>query len=319
VFLFVSEALAQDKTVPSKPGTLLVTGYTHNQINIKWGASTDNVGVTGYRIERCQNAGCINFAQIGTTAGNILTFNNTGLATSTTYQYRVRANDAAGNLSVYSNTVSRITNAPPDTMAPTIPGNLRLTKVGIDEAVLAWNASTDNVKVTAYLIERCQNVGCTGYVQVGSVIPTSYINPNLMPKQNYSYRVRAQDAAGNKSGYSNVLSVLTLTAVNINTKVTYKEPTQQKDGKPLTNLSKTTIYYDIGKGQVKAVDIPATMASGGGTITKDIVIAIAAGTQVNASFWATATNQTYSVSAKSNIANKLLGGISDTIPPAPPQ
>ena len=48
-----------------------------SQINLSWTASTDNVGVTGYLIERCQGAGCTSFAQIGTPAGT--TYNDTGL------------------------------------------------------------------------------------------------------------------------------------------------------------------------------------------------------------------------------------------------
>ena len=34
------------------------TAASSSQINLTWTASTDNVGVTGYRVERCQGAGC---------------------------------------------------------------------------------------------------------------------------------------------------------------------------------------------------------------------------------------------------------------------
>ena len=37
-----------------------------SQINLTWTAATDNVGVTGYRVERCQGAGCTTFTQVGT-------------------------------------------------------------------------------------------------------------------------------------------------------------------------------------------------------------------------------------------------------------
>ena len=76
-------------------------GAPTTQINLSWTASTDNVGVTGYRVERCQGAGCSNFAQVGTPTATV--FSDTGLAASTSYRYRVRAVDAAGNLSAYSN------------------------------------------------------------------------------------------------------------------------------------------------------------------------------------------------------------------------
>ena len=70
-----------------------------------WGASTDNVGVTGYRVERCQGTGCSNFTQIAAPTGT--SFKDTTVSASTSYSYRVRATDAAGNLSPYSNTASR--------------------------------------------------------------------------------------------------------------------------------------------------------------------------------------------------------------------
>ncbi len=73
------------------------------------------MGVTGYRVERCQGAGCSTFAQVGTPTGT--TFGDTGLLASTSYSYRVRATDAAGNLSAYSNTASATTPAAPDTHA----------------------------------------------------------------------------------------------------------------------------------------------------------------------------------------------------------
>ena len=55
------------------------------------------MGVTGYRVERCQGAGCSSFAQVGTPTGT--TFADSGLTAGTSYSYRVRATDAAGNLS----------------------------------------------------------------------------------------------------------------------------------------------------------------------------------------------------------------------------
>src|SRR6202040_1230101 len=92
------------------PTGLAATASSGTQIGLTWTASTDNVGVTGYRIERCTGTGCTSFAQIGTTTG-ATTFSNSGLTASTSYSYRVRATDAAGNLSTYSNTASATTRS----------------------------------------------------------------------------------------------------------------------------------------------------------------------------------------------------------------
>ena len=47
-----------DSTPPSAPAGLAATAAGSGAINLSWTASTDNVGVTGYRVERCQGAGC---------------------------------------------------------------------------------------------------------------------------------------------------------------------------------------------------------------------------------------------------------------------
>ena len=97
---------------------LTATAVSPTQINLSWTAATDNVGVTGYRVERCQGAGCTTFAQIATPAGT--TFGDTGLIASTPYSYRVKAVDAATNVSVNYSTVANATTqaAPPDTIPP---------------------------------------------------------------------------------------------------------------------------------------------------------------------------------------------------------
>ena len=99
-----------------------------SQINLSWTASTDNVAVTGYRVERCQGAGCTNFAQVGAPA--VAAFSDTGLAPGTSYRYRVRATDAAGNFSGYSNAASGTTPSAPDTTPPTAPTGLSASAAG---------------------------------------------------------------------------------------------------------------------------------------------------------------------------------------------
>jgi hypothetical protein len=82
-----------DTTVPSTPTNLTGSAVSSSQINLSWSASTDNVGVTGYKIFR-------NGTQIATVSGT--SYSNTGLAANTTYSYTVAAYDAAGNTSAQS-------------------------------------------------------------------------------------------------------------------------------------------------------------------------------------------------------------------------
>ena len=96
-----------DSTPPSAPSNLNASAVSGSEIGLSWTASTDNVGVTGYLVERCQGAGCTDFSQIATPPGT--SYNDTGLTPGSTYRYRVRAGDAANNLSDYSNIASATT------------------------------------------------------------------------------------------------------------------------------------------------------------------------------------------------------------------
>ena len=91
-----------DTTAPTTPTSLAATPTSTTQINLSWTASTDAVGVTGYRIYR-------NGTQITTTTGT--TYSNTGLTAATTYTYTVQAYDAAGNSSAQTAGVSATTQS----------------------------------------------------------------------------------------------------------------------------------------------------------------------------------------------------------------
>jgi len=65
-------------------------------------------------------------------------------------------------------------------------------------------------------------------------------------------------------------ATLALSAARTSILVSYKEPTKRADGRPLTDLVKTTIYFDVGKGWMKAKDIPSSGPEGGGTISETV-------------------------------------------------
>ncbi len=96
-----------DTTPPTKVGGLVATAVSSSRIDLNWTASTDAVGVTAYRVERCQGRKCSNFVQIAAPSGT--SYSNTGLSPNTRYRYRVRATDAAGNLGSYSRIVAATT------------------------------------------------------------------------------------------------------------------------------------------------------------------------------------------------------------------
>jgi serine protease len=113
----VTISVIADIFPPTMPSSLTGSVVSGTQINLSWPTSTDNVGVTGYELERCQGVGCTNFALIATptTASYI----DTGLTLGVSYSYRVRARDAVGNLSAYS-PITINTTAPPSTSRTTL-------------------------------------------------------------------------------------------------------------------------------------------------------------------------------------------------------
>ena len=98
-----------DTTPPGPVSGLTATAASSTRIDLGWSAATDDVGVAGYRVERCSGAVCSSFAQVAAPAG--VSFSDTGLTPSTSYSYRVRAADAAGNLGGYSSVAAASTPA----------------------------------------------------------------------------------------------------------------------------------------------------------------------------------------------------------------
>ena len=201
-----------DTQPPTAPANLLVTAPSNSQINLTWSASADDVGVTGYLVERCQGANCATFVQVGTAATT--NFQDPALAATATYSYRVRATDAAGNLSGYSNIVS-VTPANPDTSPPTAPTNLMAIATSATQIALSWTAATDDTAVVSYLVERCQGAACTGFAQVGTSPAAMFADLGLAQGTSYTYRVRATDAAGNLGPYSTAATAITTTSTDV--------------------------------------------------------------------------------------------------------
>ncbi|HEY2175358.1 MAG TPA: alkaline phosphatase family protein [Mycobacteriales bacterium] len=106
-----STATPPDTTAPSPPSGLTATAGD-TKVSLGWGAATDNVGVTGYRVYRRNPDGTWPTAGTGSTAASTRTFTDTGLANGTAYTYRVTAVDAAGNQSAPSTTASATPQAP---------------------------------------------------------------------------------------------------------------------------------------------------------------------------------------------------------------
>jgi hypothetical protein len=91
-----------DTQAPTAPTGLTSTGKTSSSVSLKWNASSDNVGVTGYDVY----SGASKVASASGTSATV-----SGLSASTSYTFTVKARDAAGNVSGASNAVTVTTDA----------------------------------------------------------------------------------------------------------------------------------------------------------------------------------------------------------------
>jgi fibronectin type 3 domain-containing protein len=226
----VAEATTQtqpDITPPTAPSALAATASSASQIGLTWTASTDSsgTGLAGYRVERCPGATCTGFVEIAAPVTN--TFTDTGRTASTTYRYRVRAFDVAGNASGYSNLAGATTLATPATMPPTDPGSLVATASSASQVSLTWTASTDTggSGLAGYRVERCQGATCTGFVEIAAPVTNAFTDTGRIASTTYGYRVRAFDVAGSASGYSNIAQATTLAATGLVAAYSFNEPT----------------------------------------------------------------------------------------------
>jgi len=136
---FKAGGSSTDSSSPTTPTNLTATAQSSSQINLSWTASTDNVGVTGYKVFR-------NGAQVGTAPNT--SYSDTGLTQNTTYAYTVAAVDAAGNTSSQSAVASATTLIlPADTTPPTASLTAPSDGSTVFGTVAASAKASDNVAV----------------------------------------------------------------------------------------------------------------------------------------------------------------------------
>jgi hypothetical protein len=198
---FVLEELSSTPP-PAAPSNLAATATGNSSINIAW---TDNsTDETGFKLERKTGAGGTYAEIAGSIIANTTSFNNTGLAASTTYFYRLRSYNGSGNSS-YSNEVSATTSALPP---PAAPSALAAIASGTSIIDLSWTDNSNNE--TGFKLERKTGAGGIYAEIAGSIAAnsTSYSNTGLTAGTTYFYRIRSYNAAGNSS-YSNEISATT--------------------------------------------------------------------------------------------------------------
>ena len=202
--VFVTTTGGADVTPPSAPGNLTLGSITSQSFTATWQASTDNVGVTGYDL-------FVNGIQANTTPITGTSFTVQQLQPSTRYFVFVRAFDAAGNFSPFSNPADATTLSAIDVQPPSVPTNLAASQLSTIGFLLSWNASTDdNSGVAGYHVYLNGNKVTTTLLTA-----TQYLFNNLAASTSYQVQVQAVDNQENASALSPALTVTTLTPPDV--------------------------------------------------------------------------------------------------------
>lgn len=188
-------------TPPTAPSALTITGSSVSAVSLGWTDNSSNEA--GFKIERNTGGGA--FSEIATVQAGEVAYTDSTVSASTTYSYRVRAFNAAGN-SAYTNTAGVTTPAPP---LPTAPSNLVAVALTPTSVQLTWtdNATTE----TGFELER--RIGSQAFVRIITLASnlTSYVDASASPATVYTYRIRAINANGN-SAYAPAPQVTTPSA-----------------------------------------------------------------------------------------------------------
>jgi Phage-related protein, tail component len=176
----------QTGAAPAAPSQLAANGISASEIDLSWVDNATNE--TALLVERSTDN--VSFTQIASLAAGSTSYPNTGLASGTTYYYRVRAQNSFG-FSAYSNVANSTT------IGPAAPSNLKATAVSTTQVNLTWTDNSTNE--SGFTVQR--STDGTNYATVATTASnvTTFSDTGLSRSTKYYYRVQSFNADGNSS------------------------------------------------------------------------------------------------------------------------
>lgn len=198
-----SRTITVQQTIPPAPVSTAATSVAANGFSANW---NDAEGATGYFLDVSTTNTFSSFVTgyNNKSVGDVITSAVSGLASGTTYYYRVRANNAAGT-SVNSNVIIVTTGLNP----PGVPVATAASLVTPTGFYANWNSVANAMEYYIDVsVSSTFSSFVTGYKNksVGNVLTSAVTG--LSSGTIYYYRVRAANAGGTSSN-SNVIKVTT--------------------------------------------------------------------------------------------------------------
>ena len=188
-----------DRTAPTTPDNLRVTGTGISTVSLAWDRSSDR---WTFSYEVLMDGAVLASAAhpfIGTPTAQLRTI------PPGAHTFQVRARDFAGNISGLSNAVSVTLAGNGDRTPPSAPSNLTVEDLNDNcgSQILRWTASTDNLDAPSQLeYELYRNDRFWTVTPPGATESFQYTPPGTN-----TWTVVAVDRAGNRSAPSNAVTV----------------------------------------------------------------------------------------------------------------
>ncbi|MGK7393484.1 MAG: FG-GAP-like repeat-containing protein [Candidatus Cyclobacteriaceae bacterium M3_2C_046] len=184
------------------PDNLAATASGVTQIDLSWNDNSANEA--GFVIERATTSGGP-FAEIVTTAADVISYSDMSLTEGTSYFYRIKAVSGASE-SVYTSEATATT-----WITINAPSGLSATAFSTSQIDLSWTDNADNE--LEFVIERAETSGGP-FTQIASIAADNeaYSDTGLSEGLTYYYRVKAISGAS-ESDFTSETSATTLTTI----------------------------------------------------------------------------------------------------------
>ncbi|MGA5207685.1 fibronectin type III domain-containing protein [Streptomyces variegatus] len=248
------------RSVPGAPTGVTAAAGSATSVHVMWNTTARAAAYEVYR----------GTTKVQDVPGSKHMVDVTRLRPSTLYVFSVRARDSDGRLGPPSGPVRARTPAAvaDDRSAPTRPAAPEGRAAGSRAARLSWSASTDDRDVVSYDIHQ----GATKIHSVGGE-RTATLLTGLRPGRDYTFTVRARDAAGNVSPASPTVRLTTpgMDDGRATAPTGFRATSRREDGAYHVGLSWVPPRVD---GEVTAYEIhldgrPATSLVYGGSAPRD--------------------------------------------------
>lgn len=189
---------------PNAPSGFSATPVSSQQVNLSWAINSSNE--TGFAVWDSTDG--INYTQIGTAPSQVNSFPTTGLASASTYYFKVTAFNSGGSAS--SGSVSATTNLAP----PANPSNLTATALSASQVNLTWTDNSTVPQEDGFKIYRTTDDPSLienpnwAWAYTAGQNATSYSITGLNPGTNYFFYIKAYNVAG-QSGPTNTANAAT--------------------------------------------------------------------------------------------------------------